>query len=102
MRFDGFEWDRGNSEKITQHGLSQSQVEAVLLGDLYITPDPSHSKAEQRYWAIGQDALGRYVFVVLTLRRYLGALLIRPISARYMHRKEVRKYEEAISKNLHR
>ena len=102
MRFDGFEWDRGNSEKITQHGLSRSQVEALLLGDLYVAPDPLHSMAEQRYWAIGQDGLGRYVFVVFTLRRYLGSLLIRPISARYMHRKEVRKYEEAISKNLQR
>ena len=99
MRFDGFDWDRGKSEKIIGHGLTQKQVETVLLGDVYLVPDPTHSAFEQRYSAIGQDEVGRYVFVVVTFRRFLGALLIRPISARYMHRKEVGKYEEEISQS---
>lgn len=99
MRFHGFDWDHGNSDKITQHGLSPQQVEAVLSGDVRVAPDPAHSTAEKRYFAIGRDAIGRHVFIVFTFRRFLGAVLIRPISARYMHRKEVRKYEEEISRS---
>jgi uncharacterized DUF497 family protein len=33
-------------------------------------------------------------FVVFTLRRRGDAVLIRPISARYMHKKEIKAYEK--------
>jgi hypothetical protein len=36
--------------------------------------------------------------MVFTLRERADALLIRPISARYMHQKEIRHYEEEIAK----
>ena len=61
-------------------------------------PDPAHSRAETRFKAIGRNETGRYVFMVLTLREQDAALLIRPISARYMHQKEIKHYEEEIAK----
>lgn len=36
---------------------------------------------------------GRYIFAVFTLRHKGSKLLIRPISARYMHQKEIDHYE---------
>jgi len=38
------------------------------------------------------------MIVVFTLRTINKEVLIRPISARYMHQKEARKYEEEITK----
>lgn len=43
---------------------------------------------------IGKTAGGRSVFLVFTIRERGGKRLIRPVSARYMHRKEVKNYEE--------
>lgn len=40
------------------------------------------------------NADGRHIFVVFTLRDRGADRLIRPISARYMHRKEIEHYEE--------
>ena len=43
--------------------------------------------------SIGTTHKGRYVFVVFTLRNYAErGVFVRPISARYMHEKEVRHY----------
>ena len=43
--------------------------------------------------AIGKSAAGRYVFVVFLLRKIDGQTKLRPISARYMHQKEIAYYE---------
>ena len=43
---------------------------------------------------VGKTHRGRYVFLVFTIRERHGERLIRPIIARYMHRKEVAHYEE--------
>jgi hypothetical protein len=43
--------------------------------------------------AIGTTQAGRWVLVAFTLRRRGGKTLIRPISARYMHKREVDHYE---------
>ena len=40
---------------------------------------------------------GRYAFVVFTPRLKHERTIWRPISARYMHRKEVARYEKEIS-----
>jgi uncharacterized DUF497 family protein len=53
----GFDWDHGNREKCSEHGVNQLEVEFVLTGALR---------------------------------------LIRPISARYMHSREVRHYEAQV------
>ncbi len=43
--------------------------------------------------AIGKTRAGRYVFLVFMFRQAQGKTLIRPISARFMHRKEIEHYE---------
>ena len=57
------------------------------------SPDAAHSGAETRFLAIGRASSGRHVFLAFTWRERDGAQLIRPISARYMHAKEVQHYE---------
>ena len=59
-----------------------------------ILPDETHSLTEQRLCAIGKTAEKRAIFVVFTLRRRGDGILIRPISARYMHDNEVKSYEK--------
>jgi uncharacterized protein len=46
--------------------------------------------------AIGKTTAGRYVFLVFMLRQRTGGTWLRPISARYMHRKEIEHYESQI------
>lgn len=43
--------------------------------------------------AIGKTAAGRYVFLVFMPREVNGRTKLRPISARYMHQKEIDYYE---------
>ncbi len=57
-------------------------------------PDEEHSESEERFRAIGKTRSGRHVFLVFTLREKAGETLIRPISARSMHRKEIEHYEK--------
>lgn len=96
-RIDGFDWDEGNRTKCQQHGVSAAEIEGLLLGSPRVAPDIRHSKAEQRFIAVGRTTAGRPVFVAFTLRSRGGLTLIRPVSARYMHAKEARRYEEAQS-----
>lgn len=94
----GFDWDEANRLKCRKHGLRLSEIEEVFRGELAVFPDPGHSRTEERQKAIGKTRAGRLVLVVFTLRRRAGALLIRPISARYMHRKEIEHYEKEAAK----
>ena len=57
-------------------------------------PDPLHSKSEERFKAIGKSDNGCWVFLVFTLRTRRGKRFVRPISARFMHKKEVEHYEK--------
>jgi uncharacterized DUF497 family protein len=91
MRVAGFEWDEGNWPKCGKHGVSREDIEAVLLGTPAVMPDPHPDEPRMR--AIGMTAEGRYVFVVFMLRRVGNNTLLRPISARFMHQKEVMHYE---------
>ncbi|HVY21611.1 MAG TPA: BrnT family toxin [Bauldia sp.] len=61
---------------------------------MVVIPDLAHSLTEQRQRIIGRALGGRHVFVVFTLRNQRGGTYVRPISARYMHLKEVSNYEE--------
>ncbi len=93
--FEGFDWDEGNAEKCLEHGVSIEEIESTLISRaLMIIPDTKHSQDEGRYLAIGRTMNGRDLFLVLTLRIVAGRKLMRPISARYMHRKEVGRYEQ--------
>jgi uncharacterized DUF497 family protein len=86
-----FDWDDGNWPKCGKHGLTQAQIEEAFQSDPLIAPDPN--PAETRWRAIGRLSTARLVFVVFTYREVGAELLIRPISARYMHAKEVKHYE---------
>jgi uncharacterized DUF497 family protein len=89
----GFDWDSGNLEKCRGHGVEIADLEAMFRRPLWVIPDPRHSLREQRLRAIGTDRKGRHIFAVFTLRYRHDETLIRPISARYMHKKEIRHYE---------
>jgi len=89
----GFDWDLGNWPKCGKHGVSHAEIEAVFLANPAVYADPTHSQDEQRLRAIGQNKGGRYLLVAFTIRHKNDKRFIRPISARYMHKKEVENYE---------
>ena len=94
LQFDGFDWDRGNRAKCQKHGLSIALIESLFARPLAILPSAADSQDERRFCAVGQTGNGRRVFLVFTLRRKDDKQLIRPISARYMHKKEIESYEK--------
>ena len=94
LQFDGFDWDRGNRAKCQKHGLSIALIESLFARPLAILPSAADSQEERRFCAVGQTGNGRRVFLVFTLRRKDDKQLIRPISARYMHKKEIESYEK--------
>jgi uncharacterized DUF497 family protein len=90
----GFDWDEGNLEHCRKHGISRPEIEALFTGPIIVLPDHGHSQTERRFKAIGRLDDGRAVFVVFTIRERGGRRTIRPISARFMHREEIKRYEE--------
>ncbi len=98
VQVQGFDWDDGNRVKCQQHGVSIAEVEEVFASVVHTYPDPEHSHTETRFLTIGQTAKGRHVFLAFTFRDHGVKRLIRPISARYMHAKEVKHYEAQIAK----
>ena len=94
MQFSGFDWDDANWPKCGKHGVSKEEIESLLLSRPRVLPDRTPGLTETRYNAVGQDADGRYLFVVVTLRTTDAGTLVRPISARHMHEKESRRYEQ--------
>ncbi len=95
MRFDGFDRDEGNLAKCCKHGVSIEEIEDVLCGNPAVRPDPEHSEREIRIRAIGKSQTGRWIFLAFTFRERDNRRLIRPVSARYMHAKEILHYERA-------
>jgi uncharacterized DUF497 family protein len=90
-----FQWDDGNWPKCGKHGVSQEEIEALFISDnLAIHPALGGDFKEERFLAIGKGPEGRWLLVAFTLRDGGGGTLIRPISARYMHMKEVEHYEQ--------
>jgi uncharacterized DUF497 family protein len=74
--------------------VSVADVENLFTRPILVIPDATHSQGEERLRAIGKTAKGRSVFLVFTIRARSGKRFVRPVSARYMHRKEVKHYEE--------
>ena len=93
----GFDWDAGNRGKCTKHGVSLGEIEEVFAGPMVVAPDPKHSSGEERLIAIGRTSKDRPVFVAFTIRKMADSTFIRPISARYMHKKEIVAYEKKSS-----
>jgi uncharacterized DUF497 family protein len=96
-RVAGFDWDEGNRRKCQKHGVSIAEIEGLFWEDHLVSTDVEHSGNEPRARAVGRTTSGRHVFVVFTVRERQGRRFIRPISARYMHRKEISRYEETKS-----
>ena len=93
MIVHGFDWDAGNWPKCGKHGMTRAEVEEIFFSDPAVLPDCKSSVPETRFNAVGQTGSGRFAFVVFTFRRRGELHLIRPISARFMHRKEIESYE---------
>ena len=87
-----YEWNAGNLAKCQTHGVTIAEIEHVLDSDPFLAPDHRHSELETRNIAVGPNGSGRPIFVIFTNRIADGRELVRPISARYMHRKEIERY----------
>jgi uncharacterized DUF497 family protein len=95
LDIDGFDWDDGNRRKCQTHGVSMGEIEAIFMAEPRVAPDAVHSQDEDRLIAIGRTGTGRPIFVAFTIRVRDGRRLVRPITARYMHAREMRRYETA-------
>jgi uncharacterized protein len=91
MKITGFDWDDGNWPKCGKHGVLREEIEEVFLGAPSVMPAPNPNESRMR--AIGKTNAGRYVFLVFTLRKANRQTLLRPVSARFMHQKEIDHYE---------
>lgn len=96
MKVAGFDWDSGNWPKCGKHGVTQAEIEHVIRNARFMVDDPS--PAEKRFRTAGRAMTGRYVFAAFTFRQRDGSTFVRPISARYMHDKEIRSYETQMAR----
>jgi uncharacterized protein len=89
----GFDWDEGNRGKSAdRHAVTAGEAEQPVFRQPFLVAyDTAHSQTEERFWALGQSASGRRLFLVFTLRDNR----IRVISARDMNRRERGIYEKA-------
>jgi uncharacterized DUF497 family protein len=94
LRAGGFDWDEGNRAKCQKHGVSILEIEGLFAGSPRVAPDPKHSVDEDRLIAVGTTSAGRPVFVAFTIRTKNKRRLVRPVTARYMHAKEIAAYDE--------
>ncbi len=90
MEFGGLEWDNGNREKCQRHGVTIAEIEEIFARPVLIINDPHDAQTERRFRAIGTTTQGRKLFVVFTWR----GQKIRPLSARYMHQREISRYDQ--------
>lgn len=83
-----FTWDeRKNRENIRKHGVSFEEASTIFSGfPLQVYYDPDHSRAEERYIAVGFSERGRALLVVHCENR--KGTEIRIISARKATAKE--------------
>jgi uncharacterized protein len=95
--FEGFDWDAGNRDKNWhRHNVAWWECEELFFNQpLYLLPDPGHSSAEPRFYALGITSLGRPLLVVFARRKKR----IRVISTREMSKKERRFFREEAEKN---
>lgn len=93
-----FDWDEGNWPKCGKHGLTKTDIEAVFARRTGTTLDPSTD--EIRFRAVGPTPEGRVAFIVFTIREHEGRKVVRPVSARYMHAREIKRYEQTKAKTV--
>jgi hypothetical protein len=89
---------KANGDKCQKHGVSIEEIESLFAGTVLVSPSPKRSVKEERLIAFGTTARGRKLLVVVTLRHKGAESFLRPISARYMHKKEAAYYEKEAPK----
>lgn len=94
----GFDWDEGNIEKCQKHGVSIFMIEQLFTAEIHLLEDRVHSITEDRFLAVGRTSDERPLFVGFTYRKNKKGLMIRPFTARYMHKRELENYEKAFAK----
>lgn len=96
-KLTGFEWDKGNIDKIYQkHGISIKEAEEAFLDKhVFLQEDIKHSEKEERFIAISKTSANKMLFSIFTIRDKK----IRIISTRVANKKERRLYEEKIKAN---
>jgi uncharacterized protein len=94
-KITGFDWDSGNARKsVEKHDVTQFEAEQAFFNEpLLIVADERHSQIEPRYHALCKTNDERQLHITFTLRA--NNTLIRVISARDMHRKERKYYEQS-------
>lgn len=87
-----FQWDHGNERKSSdKHCVSKEEAEQVFFNQpLFLLEDKGHSQNEMRLHALGMTDSNRKIHITFTIREDS----IRVISARPMHKKERKNYEE--------
>ncbi len=87
----GFNWDEANIDKnYLKHNILWVECEEVFFNKpVIIVEDEKHSDIENRYYTLGKTNDNKKLFLVFTIRKNK----IRIISARTMHKKEKRVYE---------
>ncbi len=95
IKIKGFDWDPGNERKnVEKHQVGKLEAEQVFFNQpLLLLSDHKHSKYEPRFHALGKSDEERLIHITFTMRK--SGSLIRVISARDMHRKERKIYEQA-------
>ena len=91
-----FEWDE-NKNRVNRktHGVSFEEAQTVFFDPLTkVAADPEHSKAEDRFLAVGHSAMNNLLLVVHCFREEQAT--IRIISARRATRAERTQYEEGL------
>jgi uncharacterized DUF497 family protein len=96
IEYEGFDWDYGNFLHAQQHDISFEAIEKIFEQELLYFLDIKNTSSEKRWIAVGELEPNRLAFVAFTIRSIGTDRLIRPISARYIHRgsKEEKIYEE--------
>ena len=79
-------------EKSAQHG---KKLDAILMEAVNMLA--ADRLLPRRYIAVGKTRARRFSVVVFTLRVADDRLKLRPISACFMHKKEIAKYEKEIA-----
>jgi uncharacterized DUF497 family protein len=91
MRVAGFDWDDGNWPKCGKHGVSRKEIEQCCWAGQRLWP--IHTPMNRACGPSERRRPGATSFLVVMHREIDGQAKLRPISARYMHQKEVDQYE---------
>ena len=73
--------------------LDDPKARGIVLMNGRVAPSVGRSVTEQRFITVGRTEQGRPLFVAFVIREVAGRVLMRPVSARYMHEKEAKRYE---------